>query len=217
MAFSDAILLMKGSPFFAVIFFMMLMLLGIDSEFGTLEAAISPFFDAGIIKSMSKELFTGKIAWMCAKLIFPPFRLFCSSCGIKNLVTCSFIFYVYSHCCRRHVLSWTVFSCREWFLHFPDFWRFLSHITLAVHRVFPMCRNYLDLWIRKVSITNIIRFTICCTISMLWKTQVQISQIIRKRFQRTFSDFIHWVLFIYFITRSWNKQKASHRLHPAHI
>ena len=62
MAFSDAILLMKGSPFFAVIFFMMLMLLGIDSEFGTLEAAISPFFDAGIIKSMSKELFTGKIA-----------------------------------------------------------------------------------------------------------------------------------------------------------
>ena len=69
-----------------------------------------------------------------------------------------FFFYACSHCCRRDVLSWTVFSRREWFLHFPDFWRFLSYITLAVHRVFPVCRNHLDLWIRKVSIACVLRY-----------------------------------------------------------
>ena len=59
MAFSDAILLMKGSPFWAVMFFLMLILLGIDSEFGVLEATITPFYDSGVVKNMRKEVFTG--------------------------------------------------------------------------------------------------------------------------------------------------------------
>lgn len=37
----------------------MLILLGIDSEFGTLEGAIAPFYDMKWVK-MRKELFTGK-------------------------------------------------------------------------------------------------------------------------------------------------------------
>lgn len=61
MAFSDAILLMDGAPFWALMFFMMLILLGIDSEFGTLEASIAPFFDMGIVK-MKKSLFTALVA-----------------------------------------------------------------------------------------------------------------------------------------------------------
>eukprot|EP00794_Sanderia_malayensis_P007381 gene7381-8200_t len=48
--FSDAILLMDVSPLWAILFFFMLILLGIDSEFGTLEAAIAPFFDMKIVK-----------------------------------------------------------------------------------------------------------------------------------------------------------------------
>lgn len=59
MTFSDAILLMDGAPFWAIMFFVMLTLLGIDSEFGTLEATIAPFYDAGIIKHTRKEVFTG--------------------------------------------------------------------------------------------------------------------------------------------------------------
>lgn len=59
MAFCDAILLMKGSPFWSVMFFLMLILLGIDSEFGTLEATIAPFYDSGLVKNMRKEVFTG--------------------------------------------------------------------------------------------------------------------------------------------------------------
>lgn len=45
MTFSDAILLMDVSPLWAILFFFMLILLGIDSEFGTLEAAIGPIME----------------------------------------------------------------------------------------------------------------------------------------------------------------------------
>ena len=59
MTISDAILLMDVSPLWAILFFFMLILLGIDSEFGTLEAAVAPFFEKKIIK-MKKPLFIGK-------------------------------------------------------------------------------------------------------------------------------------------------------------
>lgn len=51
---------MDGAPIWSVLFFFMLILLGIDSEFGTLEALISPFYDLKLVK-MRKELFTGKV------------------------------------------------------------------------------------------------------------------------------------------------------------
>jgi hypothetical protein len=41
--------------------FLMLFLLGIDSEFGTMEAAVTPIFDANILpKWMKKWMFTGR-------------------------------------------------------------------------------------------------------------------------------------------------------------
>ena len=58
MTFSDAILLMEVSPLWAILFFFMLILLGIDSEFGTLEAAISSIMDLKIFPNMRKELVT---------------------------------------------------------------------------------------------------------------------------------------------------------------
>ena len=61
MTFSDALLLMDASPFWSIMFFIMLILLGIDSEFGTLEAAISPLYELGWVK-MSKPVFTGRIS-----------------------------------------------------------------------------------------------------------------------------------------------------------
>lgn len=57
MTFSNALLLMDGAPFWSIMFFIMLILLGIDSEFGTLEAAISPIYEMGWIK-MKKSHFT---------------------------------------------------------------------------------------------------------------------------------------------------------------
>ena len=58
MTFSDAILLMDVSPLWAVLFFFMLILLGIDSEFGTLEGAIGPIMDLKIFPNLRKELVT---------------------------------------------------------------------------------------------------------------------------------------------------------------
>ncbi|XP_067040112.1 sodium- and chloride-dependent GABA transporter 1-like [Acropora muricata] len=58
MTFSDAILLMDVSPLWAILFFFMLILLGIDSEFGTLEGAIGPIMDLKIFCNLRKELVT---------------------------------------------------------------------------------------------------------------------------------------------------------------
>ena len=49
---------MDVSPLWSILFFMMLLLLGIDSEFGTLEAAVAPLYDMKLIP-MRKEIFTG--------------------------------------------------------------------------------------------------------------------------------------------------------------
>ena len=49
---------MDVSPLWSILFFMMLLLLGIDSEFGTLEAAVAPLYDMKLIP-MKKEIFTG--------------------------------------------------------------------------------------------------------------------------------------------------------------
>ncbi|XP_065058071.1 sodium-dependent neutral amino acid transporter B(0)AT3-like isoform X2 [Rhopilema esculentum] len=59
--FCDAFLLMDVSPLWSVLFFMMLLLLGIDSEFGTLEAAVAPLYDMKLIP-MRKEFFTALLA-----------------------------------------------------------------------------------------------------------------------------------------------------------
>ena len=56
--FCDAFLQLPAAPVWSVIFFIMLILLGIDSEFGTLEGAIAPFYDMKWV-SMRKEVFTG--------------------------------------------------------------------------------------------------------------------------------------------------------------
>ena len=62
MAFSDALLQLDVSPLWAILFFIMLILLGIDSEFGTLEAVIGPLMELGAFpKKIRKELATGKL------------------------------------------------------------------------------------------------------------------------------------------------------------
>lgn len=59
MTYCQAFLLMDVSPLWAVLFFMMLVLLGIDSEFGTLEGAVAPLYDLKWVK-MRKEIVMGK-------------------------------------------------------------------------------------------------------------------------------------------------------------
>ena len=60
MAFSDALTQIAGSSFWAVIFFFMLVLLGIDSAFGLLEGAVSPLYELGLFpKKLNRSIATG--------------------------------------------------------------------------------------------------------------------------------------------------------------
>lgn len=61
MTYCEAFLLMDVSPLWAVLFFMMLVLLGIDSEFGTLEGAVAPLYDLKWV-TMPKPKFMAIIA-----------------------------------------------------------------------------------------------------------------------------------------------------------
>ena len=51
---------MPGSPFWAIMFFIMLLLLGLDSQFGTLEAFITVLRDYKRIAKIRKEIVVGE-------------------------------------------------------------------------------------------------------------------------------------------------------------
>ena len=57
--FTEAILHMPGSPFWAVLFFLMLLFLGLDSQFATLEGIITVLRDFKYVKKIRKELLVG--------------------------------------------------------------------------------------------------------------------------------------------------------------
>lgn len=57
--FTEAIIHMPLPQLWAVLFFIMLMLLGIDSQFATLEGLITVLRDVKYIKKLRKELLVG--------------------------------------------------------------------------------------------------------------------------------------------------------------
>ena len=56
--YCDAFLLMDLSPLWAILFFLMLVLLGVGSEFGTIEGAVAPLYDLKWV-TMKKKYFMG--------------------------------------------------------------------------------------------------------------------------------------------------------------
>ena len=58
--FTDAINKFPFAPFWSILFFMMLFTLGIDSQFGTLEGAVTSIVDLKIFPNMRKEILTGE-------------------------------------------------------------------------------------------------------------------------------------------------------------
>ena len=58
-AVADAIAVMPGGPFWAVLFFLMLLTLGLGSAFGTLEGFITPMFN--LLGKILKPVKTGEI------------------------------------------------------------------------------------------------------------------------------------------------------------
>lgn len=58
--FTQAIVELPAAPFWAIIFFLMLLALGVGSQIGTLEGVISTVFDIQIIRGARKEVVSGK-------------------------------------------------------------------------------------------------------------------------------------------------------------
>ncbi|XP_068710937.1 sodium-dependent neutral amino acid transporter B(0)AT3-like isoform X1 [Montipora foliosa] len=63
-AFTEAIVKMPASPIWSVLFFCMLLTLGLGSMFGTLEGVITPFYDLKIVP-FRKEIMTAMICAFC--------------------------------------------------------------------------------------------------------------------------------------------------------
>lgn len=57
--FTEAVLHMPASPFWGFLFFVMLLTLGLDSQFATVEAIITVLSDIKALKRIRKELLVG--------------------------------------------------------------------------------------------------------------------------------------------------------------
>ncbi|CAI8010278.1 Sodium- and chloride-dependent glycine transporter 2 [Geodia barretti] len=69
--FTEAIIHMPLSPLWAVLFFIMLMLLGVDSQFATVEGLITVMRDIRFFKKLRKELLVAMICVVMFLLSFP--------------------------------------------------------------------------------------------------------------------------------------------------
>lgn len=58
--FTEAINQFPGAQIWAILFFLMLFTLGIDSQFGTLEGVTTSIVDMKIFPNLKKEVITGK-------------------------------------------------------------------------------------------------------------------------------------------------------------
>lgn len=57
--FTDVINKMPFSPIWAVMFFLMLITIGIDTEFGMLEGVVTPVIDLKLFPKLKKEYLSG--------------------------------------------------------------------------------------------------------------------------------------------------------------
>lgn len=57
--FTEAIDKLPGSPFWAVIFFLMLLALGLGSQIGTMEGVVNTVFESPYFSHIRKEILTG--------------------------------------------------------------------------------------------------------------------------------------------------------------
>jgi solute carrier family 6 (neurotransmitter transporter, amino acid/orphan) member 15/16/17/18/20 len=63
--FTQAIVELPGSSFWAVLFFTMLLALGLGSQIGMLEGMLCTIFDIDIFKRVRKPILTGVVCGFC--------------------------------------------------------------------------------------------------------------------------------------------------------
>ncbi|XP_066259568.1 sodium- and chloride-dependent transporter XTRP3 isoform X2 [Euwallacea similis] len=108
--FTEAIVKLPFAPFWAILFFVMLLSLGIGSQIGMLEGMLCTIFDIEILKRISKQYITGTLCLLCffIGLIFTTgageywLTMFDSFAGTIGLIVLALmemiaVMYVYGH------------------------------------------------------------------------------------------------------------------------
>lgn len=60
---------MPGSPFWAILFFLMLLTLGLDSMFGNIEGVLTPLNDIGLTKNIRNEFVVCELSSLSMKYL----------------------------------------------------------------------------------------------------------------------------------------------------
>lgn len=108
--FTQAMVELPGAPFWSVIFFMMLLSLGLGSQIGILEGMLCTIFDIEIFKRIRKPILTGAVCLICflVGLIFTTgageywLKMFDSFAGTIGLVMIALlemlsVMFIYGH------------------------------------------------------------------------------------------------------------------------
>ncbi|CAM1298491.1 SLC6A19 (predicted) [Pycnogonum litorale] len=152
--FTQVMVELPGGPFWAVIFFLMLMTLGLGSMFGMLEGMATTMFDLKLVSRVRKEFITGIICLVCMiiGLIFMQgsgeyyLQLFDSFCGTLTLMFIAFcemiaVMYVYGHERFTHDIKTMCGSAPGKYWQYT--WRFIAPVILLgvfisslIYRVF---------------------------------------------------------------------------------
>lgn len=141
--FTQAIVELPFSPFWSVLFFTMLLALGLGSQIGILEGMLCTIFDIEILKRVRKPYITGSVCVICffVGFIFCTgageywLKLFDSFAGTIGLVLVAFletivIMYVYGHKKFTQDIEDMTGYRPGWY--FQITWRFLGPLLMAV-------------------------------------------------------------------------------------
>ncbi|KAK3909186.1 Sodium-dependent neutral amino acid transporter SLC6A17 [Frankliniella fusca] len=140
--FAQAIVELPVAPFWSVIFFMMLLALGIGSQIGILEGMLCTIFDIDILKRIRKEYITAGVCFVCffVGLLFASgageywLQLFDSFAGTVGLVIIALlemiaVIYVYGHDRFTQDIEDMTGYRPGWYWQIT--WRFLSPIIMT--------------------------------------------------------------------------------------
>ncbi|XP_067006264.1 sodium- and chloride-dependent transporter XTRP3 [Anabrus simplex] len=141
--FTQAIVELPFPPFWAVLFFMMLLALGLGSQIGILEGMLCTIFDIELLKRIRKPYLTGSVCFICflVGLIFCTgageywLKLFDSFAGTIGLVLVAFletvaVMYVYGH--KKFTQDIEDMTGYRPGFYFQITWRLLGPLLMAI-------------------------------------------------------------------------------------
>ncbi|RWS25707.1 sodium-dependent neutral amino acid transporter B(0)AT3-like protein, partial [Leptotrombidium deliense] len=141
--FTEAIDEFPLSPIWSLLFFMMLFTLGIDSQFGTLEGAVTSIVDLKLFPNLRKELLTGIIcltsfvlslmfAHGAGNYVFVLFDNFAGNFPLLIVAFCECIAISYIYGLKRFSDDLELMTGQRPSFYMLFCWRYLSPLTMGL-------------------------------------------------------------------------------------